>query len=145
MMHLDQRLTTTSTKKREVKLTKAQQEELERNWRDRNQRLKQMGLKKESYEQFLEWVYGKGKKENKTNIKKQQNTKTIAEKSKSSIRAEQDWANVRSLPTTMGACTKKPSPIYTGEKVVGIAVMHKSNLVPIFSQVAAEEISKMRR
>lgn len=34
---------------------------------------------------------------------------------------------------------------YTGDKLLGIATMHKSNLVPVFSQESAEEISKMRR
>jgi hypothetical protein len=39
-MHLcGPELTTTSTRKREVKVTKAQQEEIERGWRERNARL----------------------------------------------------------------------------------------------------------
>jgi hypothetical protein len=35
--------------------------------------------------------------------------------------------------------------VYTGTKMIGIAVMHKSNSVPVFSQDDAKEISKMRR
>jgi hypothetical protein len=36
--------------------------------------------------------------------------------------------------------------MYTGKrKLLGVAVMHKSNLVPVFDQKEAEEISKMRR
>lgn len=34
---------------------------------------------------------------------------------------------------------------YTGDKLMGIATMHKSNMVPVFSQESAEEIAKMRR
>jgi hypothetical protein len=34
---------------------------------------------------------------------------------------------------------------YTGDKMLGIAVMHKSNLVPIFTEENAAEVSKMRR
>lgn len=34
---------------------------------------------------------------------------------------------------------------YTGKNLIGIAVMHKSNLVPVFSKDDAVEISKMRR
>lgn len=34
---------------------------------------------------------------------------------------------------------------YTGDKLMGIGVMHKSNLVPIFKQEDAEEIARMRR
>ena len=34
---------------------------------------------------------------------------------------------------------------YTGNKVIGIACMHKSNLVPIFSQEEAINVATMRR
>ena len=34
---------------------------------------------------------------------------------------------------------------YTGTNMLGIATMHKSNAVPVFSQQTAEQISKMRR
>ena len=32
-----------------------------------------------------------------------------------------------------------------GDKIIGIGTMHKSNAVPIFSDDAAKDISKMRR
>lgn len=35
--------------------------------------------------------------------------------------------------------------VYTGDKMLGIAAMHKSNLVPIFHQEAAKDVSTMRR
>lgn len=35
--------------------------------------------------------------------------------------------------------------VYTGDKMIGIAVMHKSNSVPVFSSDSAKEISTMRR
>lgn len=39
-----------------------------------------------------------------------------------------------------------PTPkVYTGNKIVGIATMHKSNLVPIFNDQAAVEVAQMRR
>ncbi len=34
---------------------------------------------------------------------------------------------------------------YTGDKVLGIATMHKSNAVPIFSNDQAVDVAKMRR
>lgn len=43
-----------------------------------------------------------------------------------------------------GGTAQKPK-VYTGDKVIGIAVMHKSNLVPVFNQQQAEETAKMRR
>lgn len=41
--------------------------------------------------------------------------------------------------------TSKATKVYTGEKVLGIATMHKSNAVPIFSSEEAVEVSSMRR
>lgn len=39
-----------------------------------------------------------------------------------------------------------PAPkVYTGTKILGIATMHKSNAVPVFSDDQAKDISKMRR
>ena len=42
-------------------------------------------------------------------------------------------------------CTKSEDQAYTGTKVKGVGIMHKSNMVPIFSDEDAVEISKMRR
>jgi hypothetical protein len=50
-----------------------------------------------------------------------------------------------SLDTGLGVATMKPSKVYTGTMVKGIATMHKSNAVPVFSNEEAVEISKMRR
>lgn len=45
----------------------------------------------------------------------------------------------------MSPATIAPPKVYTGTKVKGIATMHKSNAVPVFSDEEAVEISKMRR
>lgn len=39
----------------------------------------------------------------------------------------------------------KREKVYTGTKLLGIATMHKSNAVPVFSQEDAEDIARMRR
>ena len=44
-----------------------------------------------------------------------------------------------------GVATKAPEKVYTGTAIVGIATMHKSNAVPVFSADDAKDISKMRR
>lgn len=45
-----------------------------------------------------------------------------------------------------GAVTcAKTSQVYTGDSMIGIASMHKSNLVPVFKESDAVEISQMRR
>ena len=52
--------------------------------------------------------------------------------------------NIPSVPMT-GNATKAAPKVYTGTKVKGIATMHKSNAVPVFSDEEAVEISRMRR
>jgi hypothetical protein len=58
-------------------------------------------------------------------------------------------AEARSIPSLpdqhVGAVTIKQTPRYTGDKIVGIGTMHKSNAVPIFSDQEAKDISSMRR
>ena len=53
-------------------------------------------------------------------------------------------AHIKSVDTG-GNAVLKPSPVYTGTMVKGIATMHKSNAVPVFSDEQAVYISKMRR
>ena len=52
---------------------------------------------------------------------------------------------INSLPFTGGPCTKPEQKVYTGNKILGIGTLHKSNAVPIFSDEEAVEIAKMRR
>ena len=53
---------------------------------------------------------------------------------------------IKSLPDTVkGAISSKQIPKYTGDKIIGIVTMHKSNAVPIFSDNEAKDISSMRR
>jgi len=54
--------------------------------------------------------------------------------------------NYPSLNSGLGSATKPiESKVYTGGNIIGIGTLHKSNAVPIFSNDAAVEISKMRR
>ena len=53
--------------------------------------------------------------------------------------------HIKSLPFSGGACTMPAVKVYTGTMVKGIATMHKSNAVPVFSSEEAVDISKMRR
>lgn len=55
---------------------------------------------------------------------------------------------VPSLRTSVHNTDKKEIPVYSGEReLLGVGVMHKSNLVPIFkdNKQVAEDIAKMRR
>ena len=54
-------------------------------------------------------------------------------------------AHLKSLNSGLGNATLAPAKVYTGTMVKGIATMHKSNAVPVFSDEQAIDISKMRR
>lgn len=46
---------------------------------------------------------------------------------------------------TAGGSTSTVHKVYTGTEVIGIAVMHKSCLQPVFSQQEAQDSARMRR
>lgn len=54
-------------------------------------------------------------------------------------------AGAPSLVTPGGSTAAKASQQYTGSAIKGIGTMHKSNMVPIFSDNEAEDIARMRR
>ena len=59
-----------------------------------------------------------------------------------------DGRDARRLPsrdTGMGVATIKPTPRYTGSSIIGISVIHKSCLQPVFSKQAAIDVAEMRR
>lgn len=52
---------------------------------------------------------------------------------------------VKSLNSNVGSTTKKEIPKYTGDKIIGISIVHKSCLQPISSKEAAVDVARMRR
>ena len=62
----------------------------------------------------------------------------------------EDCGNRNGVPTgdkiPVFSCGKKQEFTYSGErKLIGIGLLHKSNLVPVWDEQDAKEISKMRR
>ena len=53
--------------------------------------------------------------------------------------------HIPSLDTGSGTTAKKAAQQYTGDAMLGIGQLHKSNAVPIFKAEDAVDISKMRR
>ncbi len=53
--------------------------------------------------------------------------------------------SIPSVDTGRGLAARPADKVYTGDAMIGIGVLHKSNSVPIFKQEDAEAISKMRR
>ena len=53
--------------------------------------------------------------------------------------------HIPSLDTGKGIAVKKEVQQYTGDAMIGIGQLHKSNAIPVFKQEDAIDISKMRR
>jgi len=150
-MHLERGLTTLNTKKRKVKTTKSKIEKWKEQHRIHNKEMKRMGLKKHmlSFEDFVLYIHGQLK------TKTEPVARTPWHHTESTYRRDTETEKIPSYVSKGGfePCTKKEPMQYTGErKLVGIATMHKSNLVPIFAddddktgKKQATEIATMRR
>ena len=53
--------------------------------------------------------------------------------------------HIPSLDTGQGIAARPADKVYTGDAMLGVSVLHKSNGVPVFRQEDAVDISKMRR
>jgi hypothetical protein len=83
-------------------------------------------------------------------LKSHQPTKTIKSPKETftyslSVPAGRETKHIPSLNTGNVAATKAEPKVYTGDKVLGIATLHKSNAVPVFNTQEAVDISSMRR
>ena len=62
------------------------------------------------------------------------------------MRRDSEQPRIPSLDTGVKGPVNVRMPMqYTGNKIVGIGTMHKSNAVPVFSDQEAKDISSMRR
>lgn len=57
----------------------------------------------------------------------------------------QELLKAPSLCNGVGSCAKQETPVYSGDAMIGIGQLHKSNSVPIFKQEDAVDIARMRR
>lgn len=140
-MHLLRGTPGLNTKKRKVKITKAKYKELELQWREYNRRMKSKGmheLRYDTLEDYINYSYGR--------VKLEQTFKPY--KPETSWRRDDHRERYPSAPLTPsdGRGTAKETLKYTGDLIVGIATMHKSNAVPVMKGTSqAEDIAKMRR
>lgn len=56
-----------------------------------------------------------------------------------------DHQQHKSLNSGAAVATKPAQKVYTGTAIIGLATMHKSNIVPIFNEQAAKDVANMRR
>lgn len=141
-MHLAQGLTTTrTTKRKKKKLTQSQLQKLEVQWRQHNKDMRRRHLHDmqfKNFEDYVKYIRGEYKP------RKKQTEDFAPLKWEPYRRETQHIPSLNSLPT--GVAIKPEPKIYTGDLIVGIATMHKSNAVPVMRGTdQAKDIAKMRR
>jgi hypothetical protein len=138
-------MTTTNYRKRKAKkLTDKRLEELRVQWRQHNKEMRRKNmhdLQWDTFEDYLSYIQGNSPKR-----KKEETEFKPYAPSKPPIRNTTQYPSLTTSNTIPGACAKRESPKYTGDLIVGIGTMHKSNAVPIMRGTKqAEELAKMRR
>ena len=84
------------------------------------------------------------KPQEKTKVRKP--TKLASSPSNDSLRdPKRSTSHIPSLDTRQGLAARAPDKVYTGDNCLGVAILHKSNGIPVFRQEDAVDISKMRR
>lgn len=141
-MHLvGPELTTTRTKKYKLKLTNAKRHQLECDLFKFNKKRKQNGEPKLSFDEYLDWRCGRITKR-KVHPSQQG---TLDPNYLSLPPHRQNAIRYPSRDDGIGVATKKEPQQYTGENMLGIGQLHKSNSVPVFRKEDAEDQAKMRR
>ena len=141
-MHLEKTLTLLSTKKRKPKtFTKKEMAKFERMRLDNNKFYKKIGLPQYATDkaQWLQYLKGKYKPKSQPRI-----YNDPFGRDKQYERAGCSVGPSNNIPTN--GSPKRKEQVYSGErKLLGIGMMHKSNLVPVWDEDGAKEISTMRR
>lgn len=142
-MHLERGLTTLNTKKRKkAKLTLGKVAKLEQQMKEHNKYMKSIGAPNlvMNLKEYTDYCQGNYKSKTKPSV-----VRTPWHES-GVHRENTKWEPSLNSKDSFAPCTKKKPMEYSGErKLLGIATMHKSNLVPVFSDEDAKELAKMRR
>jgi len=135
-------LTTTNYKKRKAKkITDKQRLKLEQDWRAHNKQMRRINCHSSQYDTLEEYIaYTRGEYKSK---KKPKKSDEYVSPPSANYRST---AHIPSLGDGVGTAPKKEHPKYTGDLIVGIATMHKSNAVPVMrGTTQSKDISAMRR
>ena len=124
--------------------TAGQLKQLEVEWRQYNKRMRQTNSHSMQFQAFDDYVaYTRGEYKPKSK-KKEFNTYAPTEPFVSNTKS---YPSLKTSDTIPGGPTpRKESQQYTGNLIVGIGTMHKSNMVPIMRGTnEAKDIASMRR
>lgn len=109
---------------------------IEQDFIEYNKLMKRLGSKPKTYEQYLAYRQGKGRRNYRRTAKADPMRVTTHRRPSPEVPSGDTY-------DTFVAAKREMS--YTGDKLLGIATLHKSNLVPVFKQEDAEDIARMRR
>jgi hypothetical protein len=98
---------------------------------------------KEQYDAWLKEI--NGLKTNFSRTKKESSVKVEVVNRDTYVRKTKDIKSLNSSLIDSPVPTKSKPKVYTGTMMKGIATMHKSNAVPVFTDEQAKDISNMRR
>ena len=128
--------------KKKKPLTANQLKKLEVEWRQYNKDMRRKHMHDMQFQDFNDYVaYTRG--EYKPKAKKEFTTYAPT---KPTVRDTKVYPSFKTSDAIPGSCAKRESQKYTGDLIVGIGTMHKSNAVPIMRGTKqAEEIAQMRR
>lgn len=135
-MHLVRGMSSLSTRKRQDKVDMVA---MTAEWRAYNKDLRQRNLASMQFstvESYIEYRLGRGKK-----VTSMTTTKTMLS-DKPFVR---ETVRIPSHRSVGGNTAKKESPTYSGDYLVGIATMHKSNMVAVGKDDCPISYSTMRR
>ena len=143
-MHMIQGVNTLNTRKRKPKMTKGNLQRWAQEMQQYNKRARQSGDQQLTLDEYIDYVHGKG-------LPKKRDTKFEAYKGNTNVNYR-STSHIPSADMTKASCegTKQEPMRYTGErKLMGIATMHKSNMVPVFEdedgKQYAKDLARMRR
>lgn len=71
--------------------------------------------------------------------------RSLSDSYKLEVPPGRDHRPIPSLGSMRGSTAPAPKREYTGTAIVGLATMHKSSIVPVFSKEQAIEVATMRR
>jgi hypothetical protein len=98
--------------------------------------------RKQKVKQKLAWK----QQQTKYGVQKSVSFRTYKPEQQTSLRSgSNQWKTIKSADSASFDTFKRERPVYTGDAMIGIATLHKSNAVPVFSEQDAKDISKMRR
>ena len=108
----------------------------------KNKQNKRLGMAPISFDDYVDMLHGRIKREKPKFTPMNKDIDPTLER----IRKHKEmYPSLNSSNFDPNACAKKEPQKYTGTLITGIATMHKSNAVPVFSDEEAVAISTMRR